>query len=134
MIDKIAYKKAKELEVKKANRQQEEWITPTLLNGWEPLGESYLPQYRKTDFGVVEIRGTVKNGELGRPIFRLPEGYRVISTMMFIQHTGLLTNTKTCSVRVEHGYYWGDGYVTVLGADERGVSLDGISFVARGGS
>ena len=57
----------------KANKAQEAWITPTLLNGWtNVLGQEV--KYRKNQFGTVEIKGRVTGG-IG-VIFDLPSGYR----------------------------------------------------------
>ena len=62
---------------KKANKQQEDWINPTLLNGWT-TGEhvNYAPiQYKKDEFGFVHLRGGITNG-VDRYICTLPIGYR----------------------------------------------------------
>lgn len=62
---------------KKANKQQEEWITPTLINGWT-TGDNALfdpIQYKKDNFGCVHLRGGIANG-VNRNICALPVGYR----------------------------------------------------------
>ena len=60
---------------KKANKQQEAWITPTLLNGF-----TGNVRYRKTQFGHLEIYGTVISAEPINAavidVFTLPSGYR----------------------------------------------------------
>jgi hypothetical protein len=57
----------------KANKAQESWITPTLLNGWTAA----LPiAYRKDQFGVVHLKGAASTGIVGSNIFLLPLGYR----------------------------------------------------------
>ena len=53
----------------KADKKQEDWITPTLLNG-----ATGNVQYRKNNFGVVEFRGTLKS-TTGQQ-FNLPISYR----------------------------------------------------------
>jgi len=57
----------------------EAWQTPALLNGWTtPGAASQAPGYRKTPWGEVQMRGTVKDGTMtnGTVILILPEGYR----------------------------------------------------------
>ena len=54
----------------KADKKQEDWITPTLLNG--ATGDI---QFRKNQFGRVEFRGKV-TGSQGLVSFVLPTGYR----------------------------------------------------------
>lgn len=61
----------------KANKVQEAWITPTLLNGWT-AGDNVLfapIQYKKDEFGFVHLRGGIYNG-VDRNICTLPIGYR----------------------------------------------------------
>ena len=60
----------------KANKKQEDWITPTLLNGWTNRIPSTPVRFRKNEFGRVEIEGAIKGGTLGVPAFVLPPGYR----------------------------------------------------------
>lgn len=60
---------------KKANRQQEDWITPTLLNGWTHHNAYPGLRYMKDDFGFVHLSGHLVPGEGGN-VFILPEGYR----------------------------------------------------------
>lgn len=59
----------------KANKVQEAWITPTLLNGWTNYGTDVLKMY-KDEFGIVHIRGRVRGGLAFNPIITLPAGYR----------------------------------------------------------
>ena len=64
-----------ELDSEKANKVQETWITPTLLNG---ATNGAIPvRYRKDQFGVVYFEGvvTVISGE----VLLLPAGYRRVS-------------------------------------------------------
>ena len=55
----------------KANKKQEDWITPTLLNG-----ATGTLKYRKNEFGNLEFKGTLSNG-FGTLSLTLPIGYRV---------------------------------------------------------
>ena len=69
----------------KANKQQEEWIRPTILNGWRDHLESsaYPPtSFMKDEFGFVHIRGHMSGGE-DNDMFILPEGYRPSHHMYF---------------------------------------------------
>lgn len=58
----------------KANKKQEDWITPTLLNGF-----TGNVRYRKTEFGNLEINGTITYDTpinvLHVNVFSLPSGY-----------------------------------------------------------
>ena len=62
----------------KANKKQEDWITPTLLNGWYASRPSEPPQYMKDEFGFVHFRGTISKGAnaTSNVAFQLPVGYR----------------------------------------------------------
>lgn len=62
----------------KANKQQGQWISPTLLNGWvnRNTGNDAPVGYYKNEFGDVRIRGIVNGGTAGSNIFYLPVGYR----------------------------------------------------------
>ena len=59
----------------KADKKQEEWITPTLLNG-----ATGTLQYRKNNFGRVEFKGDVIHVNAGNfPFLNLPNGYEMSS-------------------------------------------------------
>ncbi|MPN28438.1 hypothetical protein SDC9_175879 [bioreactor metagenome] len=58
----------------KANKVQEAWITPTLLNGW--VAGSTPPAYMKDELGFVHLKGRVTGGTVGAAAFLLPVGYR----------------------------------------------------------
>ncbi len=59
----------------KANKNQEDWITPTLLNGVVVSGNQ-PPQYYKDEFGTVHFRGKVDAPVSFSTAFILPAGYR----------------------------------------------------------
>lgn len=66
------------LDAKKANKSQEAWITPTLINGWYAIRTGEPPQYMKDEFGFVHVRGIVSKGEsstINVP-FVFAKGYR----------------------------------------------------------
>ncbi len=62
----------------KANKAQEEWITPTLINGWYAIRSLEPPQYMKDSLGFVHFRGAIaKSAEATSNVaFILPVGYR----------------------------------------------------------
>lgn len=54
-----------------------DWISPTLLNGWESYGGSYmLVKYRRDANGFVQLSGLIRSGAQGSDMFRLPVGFR----------------------------------------------------------
>lgn len=61
--------------VEKANKTQEDWITPTLYGTWH-FNEGNICRYKKDDFGKVTLQGRVAPGEINIAIFILPIGYR----------------------------------------------------------
>lgn len=66
---------------------QEDWIEPTLLNGWD-IGDVTVPlRYRKNTLGIVEIQGQVAGGVMAVPIFILPSGYYSTSNLIKIPCT-----------------------------------------------
>lgn len=78
--DKLDGKQASEF----ALVTQEDWIAPTLLNSWVNYGATFPPAgYFKDNFGIVHLRGLIKDGIIGSPAFVLPEGYRSINHLHF---------------------------------------------------
>lgn len=61
----------------KVDKKQEDWIKPTLLNGWtNKVASVYAPAgYYKDELGIVHLRGYLTKGVSG-VIFELPVGYR----------------------------------------------------------
>lgn len=82
-IDEIA--EAASLLIPQANKMQEEWIVPTLVNGWvqDDATDAMNIGYMKDYMGFVHLRGRVKSGTLGVQAFTLPEGYRPINDLRF---------------------------------------------------
>lgn len=114
------------LEMQKANKYQPQWITPTLLNGWENYGFSYSQAgYYKDDMGLVHIRGLIKSGVTEAPAFILPKGYRPRFTTVFV---GISSSGayEFAYIRVNSG-----GLVTIVKGGNVYLSLDGISFLAE---
>jgi hypothetical protein len=63
----------------KANKIQQAFIAPTLLNSWvnfKTTGDEAVAGYYKDDMNIVRIKGTVKSGTINEAIFTLPVGYR----------------------------------------------------------
>jgi hypothetical protein len=71
----------------KANKAQEAWIAPTLLNGWVNFGSGNIEaSFYKDEFGVVHLSGLIKSGTTtgGTTLFTLPIGYRPPLSINFI--------------------------------------------------
>ncbi len=102
----------------KANKEQEAWFTPTLINGWESTA-GHPFQIRKTEFGQVVFRGSIKNGTTNEVAFELPAGYHVPN---IITHPILIDN-----VVAGNTLYASAQYVVINGSGSV-VVLDGISF------
>ena len=104
----------------KANIQQEEWITPTLLNGWYAIRQHEPPQYMKDSLGFVHFRGAIgKSTESTSNIaFTLPVGYRpeVITSFSGVEIAP--TGFRSLAVSVNHLY----GSVDFAGAKTSGIS------------
>lgn len=73
----------------KANKTQEAWIEPTLLNSWVNNGApARTCAYMKDEFGFVCFKGMIKNGSsLGAIMFVLPAEYRPSSGDVYLVAT-----------------------------------------------
>lgn len=100
----------------KANKVQEAWITPTLVNGWV---EDQPVRYIKDSFGFVHLKGALKTGLSGTAAFNLPIGYRPPQT------TRIPTNTSGV-----FGYVsiLSTGEVFIFGTTSGGCYVDSITF------
>ena len=109
---------------KKANKKQEDWTAPTLINGWTDFGGVYETiGYMKDEFGFVHIRGMVKGGSVGEILFTLPEGYRPLKHQYHPCFS--LDVLRTLTIR-------GNGAVFIpAAASNVWVALNGISFKAE---
>ena len=108
----------------KANKKQEDWITPTLLDGWVGSGNGHITaRYMKDEFGFVHLRGILMGGTAYTPAFVLPSGYRPSSVAgaKFIQPC---YGTYTGPVEVR-----GNGQVIPV-QYTTWIKLDGIIFEA----
>ena len=90
----------------KANKKQEDWITPTLLNGWYAIRPSEPPQYMKDEFGFVHFRGVISKGEsaTSNVAFQLPIGYRPnVPTSFSISEVAVSPRSIALSVFAKNG-------------------------------
>ena len=108
----------------KADKQQEGWIIPTLLNGWEVQSTGQTPRYYKDEFGIVHMEGCVKSGLDGSNLFVLPTGYKAIVTKRYAA-----SNSDTTVGRVD---VLAGGAVSPHKGSSFYVYLSGISFRAEG--
>lgn len=109
-------------------RCEDQWIAPTLINGWANYGPNtggwYTPAgYWKDNDGVVHLRGFIQGGSaFNANMFVLPVGYRPPKNMMW--YAGSALATQQCRVDVQS-----DGVVRCnTGGSTTWTSLDGINF------
>lgn len=69
----------------KADKTQEAWITPTLLNSWANYAAiSTAVGYFKDELGYVKLRGAINTGTAGTVAMVLPTGYRPAQNVHFV--------------------------------------------------
>jgi hypothetical protein len=114
----------KTLNTNKADKAQEGWIAPTLLNSWVNYGAPFANAgYFKDTLGLVHLRGVMKDGSgLGTAIFNLPSGYRPSAQVNYPS----VSNGLFCLISVQTN---GD-VVHVSGGSMAWTSLADISFRA----
>jgi hypothetical protein len=111
----------------KADKVQEAWIAPTLLNNWTNFAETYSQAgYFKDSFGIVHLRGFVKGGAIGSnsttdSIFHLPSAYRPPKLLYFVSASNNALAVITIAVT---------GAVNCTYGNNAWLSLDGITFRA----
>ena len=106
-----------------ANKAQDPWLTPALLNAWVNFGSGLATcQYMKDSMGFVHLKGLVKNGVIGTVLFTLPVGYRPAET----QHFGTASDNAYGQTVI---YNTGDIFL------DRGtnvwVTISGVTFKAE---
>ena len=124
-LAKWALDELRRLDNEKANKDQEAWITPTLLNGWDNLGNGLsAAAYMRDEFGFVHLKGVVVGGSTlpDTLIFTLPAGYVPTEKRMFC------VNSNDTMGRVHIDPYVG---VIVQKATSGFLQLDGITFKAE---
>lgn len=73
----------------KANKVQEDWITPTLLNG-----TTGILKYRLNSIGLLEVQADINILNYGATIFTFPAEYRPNTSIIdVISRGGLVSNT-----------------------------------------
>lgn len=77
----------------KADKAQEDWIAPTLINSWA-ISSGITVGYRKDDFGRVYLKGGLGGGTSGTTAFVLPVGYRPAQTRYYNGYTGSTSTGK----------------------------------------
>jgi hypothetical protein len=104
----------------KANKTQEAWVAPSLLNSWADYGSGYEPSgYMKDDFGFVHLKGIIKTGTPPSIAFTLPVGYRPSNIVRFaINASGAFGSA----------YIDTSGNVYIESGTATQVSLSGIYF------
>ena len=110
----------------KADKKQEDWITPMLINGWVATdNRTYPVGFYKDTLGVVRLRGRIQSGTSGIAL-QLPAGYRPNSFLssypLSVSNTSAIVNATISS----------SGTVTIGNHTSiptgQGVYLDNISF------
>jgi hypothetical protein len=118
------------VEISKANRQQGQWIAPTLLNGWVNYGGTYdTIGFYKDEFGIVHLRGLIKSGtgSAGTVLFYLPVGYRPSITNLIPTLSNNASTITPVSIEV-----YADGSVKLtLTTGTTWLALAGITFRAE---
>ena len=105
--------------------ENEDWQTPELQNNWVYYGSTYNPAgYYKDSQGIVHLRGLVKDGEIKKTIFTLPEGYRPQ-----YRELQIVCTAENATGRVD---ILTNGEVFVYAGAQTWLSLDSISFRAHG--
>jgi hypothetical protein len=115
----------------KAQKQQPQWIVPTLANGWVDYSSSAAPaSYLLDELGFVHFRGNIKNGVTAAQttLFTLPRGYRPQYNQYFTAVTNDGTNYRATTLTVDS-----NGLVSITPLNTAGsslLSLDQIIFKA----
>ena len=115
---------AANIAARKKGLLDEDWITPTLINGWESYDAESIPKYYKGADNVVRLRGMVKSGTTGTAFATLPVGYRPPASVRVPIYIGpSATGTALISV---------GGSITLYAASTLNVSVDNMSFRVGG--
>ena len=108
----------------KANKKQEDWITPTLLNG-----ATGTVQYRKNEFGRVEFRGYVHKAQASH-VFSLPLAYQpdldTEDRLWIDLKVSYRTAGDTAPAKIDTSF-------NIYTINDAPFHLDAISYIAREG-
>lgn len=100
----------------------EAWVAPTLLNSWVNYGGGFNDAaYYKDPFGVVHLRGVIKDGTdvSGTALFTLPVGYRPPAQELFT----VISSSALGRVDIAT-----TGNVVITSGSNTWLSLDGLTF------
>lgn len=106
----------------KANKEQEPWIEPTLLNGWSDDDTCYM----KDEFGFVHLQGQPFGGIKGEVVFVLPVGYRPNRVARYLASTTAKGSVRYVEINTD-GDVVLDDHIDNGGTN---VNLFGITFKA----
>ena len=104
----------------------QDWIAATLVNSWVNYAATTNPAgYFKDPFGIVHLRGVVKDGTIPAIVFTLPAGFRPQYNEYFqaMSYTGA-ADTQARTI------IFTDGRVEVHSGNNYYVGFDGITFRA----
>ena len=108
------------VQLNKIDKQENNWITPVLENGWVNFGSGYAEaKYMKDNLGFVHLRGMVKSGTNYVNIFTLPIGFRPSAILNFL----VPSNAVAQFLRV-----YPNGTIVPVSATNEWIDLSGISF------
>lgn len=108
----------------KADKKQEDWITPTLLNGAISYPDNPV-MYMKDEMGFVHFSGGVK-GKAGVVSLNVPRGYRFSDKQSTIKKYIANTSSARTAGDVQINYV-GNVYIIPPNSDAW-VYLDGVSY------
>lgn len=101
-----------------------DWTEPEPINKWVTYSNGYSKfGYLKDSSGIVHLKGLVKNGDVKKPVFVLPEGFRPLKNQIYT----VMSNEKPARLDVA-----ADGQIIGRTGIHLGwVSLSGITFKAE---
>lgn len=106
----------------KADKTQEAWIAPTLVNGWAQKDGFISIGYMKDEFGFVHLRGLLNGASAtsGTVAFTLAEGYRPVVGTIYLPVVG---TGSFASIGISS-----NGEIKPFATSKEWVSLDGATF------
>jgi hypothetical protein len=110
-----------------AAKTLEAWKSLPLNPGWTPAVGETAPQYRKDNFGLVHLRGTLnRTPGAGTQICVLPGGYQATRYQYRKVYVGIgaTTSNDTVTINANGGVYWNSGTDPNLLT----LSLDGVNY------
>lgn len=111
---------------KKQISAQPSWVAPTFTNSWVNFGGAYeVAGYGLDQRNFVILKGVVKTGTVGTPIFTLPAGFRPAARRIF---SVVSSNGAEIVSRLD---IEADGDVILVAGGNVFATLDGVSFYAE---